>query len=176
MGARRRLISTVAVLFAAGTATFGLAACSSGKRKETPPDKPLDRLAVNEVVEGKERAFGLALPRDIQVKARFDKTVHVVSPLTPEDVTNFVRARVKNGRVIPGASVTTFADVIPHGDANRSLTIDVRSIHRADGTRSEMVVRDTTPLPAEPGLTNEERWQKAGLTPTGKVADPRHLQ
>lgn len=172
MGARRRLILTAAVLF-----TAGLSACSSCKRKqETPPDKPPDRLADNEVVEGKERAFGLPLPRLVRVKARFEKTVHVLSPLAPEDLTNFVRARVKDGTVIPGASVTTLADVIPLGDPKKMLTIDVRTVRLGDGTRSEMVVRDTTPQPAEPGLTDGQRWHKAGFTPTGKVADPTHLE
>lgn len=173
MGARRRLTFTAAVLFAAG-----LSACSSCKRKDdTPTEKPPpDRLAPNEVVEGKERAFGLPLPRVVHVKARFEKTVHVLSPLTPEEMTNFVRARVKDGKVISGASVTTLAEVIPLGDPQKVLTIDVRTVRLGDGTRSEMVVRDTTPLPAEPGLSNEQRWEKAGLTPSGKIADPKHLQ
>jgi hypothetical protein len=172
MGARRRLIFTATVLL-----TAGLSACSSCKRKEeAPPEKPVDRLAPNEVVEGKERAFGLPLPRMVLVKARFEKTVHVLSPLSPEEMTNFVRARVKDGTVIPGASVTTLANVVPLGDPRKMLTVDVRTVRLADGTRSEMVVRDTTPLPAEPGLNDEQRWQKAGLTPTGRVADPTHLE
>lgn len=173
MGARRRLIFTATVLL-----TAGLSACSSCKRHDDPPpqEKPPDRLAPNEVVEGKERAFGLPLPRASHVKARFPTTVHVLSPLTPEELTNFVRARVKDGKVIPGASVTTLFDVTPLGDPKKQLTIDVRTVRLADGTRSEMVVRDTTPPPVEPGLSDEERWKKAGLTPTGKVADPKHLQ
>ena len=27
------------------------------------------------------------------------------------------------------------------------------------------IVRDMTPLPTEPGLTDEQRWKKAGMTP-----------
>ena len=172
MGARRRLTLIAAVALAAA-----LPACSSCKQEKTPPpEKPVDRLAPNEVVEGKERAFGLPLPRDMRVKARFDTTVHALSPLSPEEVTNFVRARVKDGQVIPGASVTTLQHVVPLGDPKKQLTIDVRTVRLADGTRSEIVVRDTTPPPDEPSLTNEQRWEKAGLTPTGKVADPKHLQ
>lgn len=174
MGARRRLIFTVAVVF-----TAGLSACSSCKRNDDAPpenDRPPDRLAPNEVVEGKERAFGLPLPRVAHVKARFSTTVHVLSPLSPEELTNFVRARVKDGKVIPGTSVTTLADVRPLGDPKKQLTIDVRTVRLGDGTRSEMVVRDTTPPPIEPGLSDAERWKKAGLTPTGKIADPTRLE
>ena len=35
--------------------------------------------------------------------------------------------------------------------------------------RVEMVVRDRTPPPVEEGLTEEERWRQAGMTPDGKV-------
>jgi hypothetical protein len=173
MGARRRLIFTAAVFL-----TAGVSACSSCKRTDSPPppEKPVDRLGPNEVVEGKERAFGLPLPRDIHVKARFATAVHAQSPLTPEEVTNFVRARVKDGSVVSGTSVTTLMHVVPVADPKKQLTIDVRTVRLADGMRSEIVVRDTTPPPDEPGLTNEQRWEKAGLTPTGKIADPKHLQ
>ena len=149
------------------------------KRKETLPptdDKPKDQLAPNEIVEGKDRAFGLPLPRVARVAARFEKTVHVLSPLTPEDLTNFVRARVKDGKVTPGTNGTQLLDVIPRDDQQKRLTIDVRTVRTGDGTRSEMIVRDTTPLPVEPGLTDEQRFKKAGLTPDGKIADPKHLQ
>jgi hypothetical protein len=171
MGARRRLI-LIALLLAAGLS----ASCKRKDDTTVSESKPPDHLAPNEVVEGKERAFGLPLPRLVQVKARFEKTVHVLSPLTPEELTNFVRARVKDGKVIPGTSVTTLFEVVPLGDTTKQLTIDVRTVHSADGTRSEMVVRDTTPPPVEPGLTNEQRWEKAGLTTTGRIADPTHLQ
>jgi hypothetical protein len=173
MVARRRLIVAIAFLL-----SVGLSACSSRKHEEgpQPPDKPVDRLAPNEVVEGKERAFGLPLPRDIRVKARFPTTVHVESPLAPGDVTNFFSARVKNGKVVPGASLTTLTQVSPVAEPAKQLIIEVRGLRRGDGTRTEMVIRDVTAPPVETGLSNEQRWEKAGLTPTGKIMDPKHLQ
>lgn len=175
MGACRRLIIVGAVLCAA--ASLSMAGCLSKRRNDAAPaPPPPDRLAPDEVVEGKERAFGLPLPRMVHVKARFPKTVHVVSPLTPEQLTNFVRARVKDGSVMAGAGKTTLTNVTPLADANRMLTIAVRSLHLGDGTQSEMLVEDSTPPPLEPGLSNEERWEKAGLTPSGKIKDPKHLQ
>ena len=172
MGARRRLVP-LAVLLA-----VGVTACGSCKRKEDPPTevKPPDHLVPSEMVEGKERAFGLPLPRATHVAARFDKTVHVQTPLSPEDLVNYVRARVKDGKVIPGTSGTQLLDVTPLGDPTKHLTIDVRLYRGGDGHHSEMIVRDTTPVPVEPGLTDEQRWQKAGFTPSGQVADPTKLQ
>lgn len=172
MGTRRRLTALTVLL------GVGVAACSSCKPKEQPrtETKPPDHLVPNEVVEGKERAFGLPLPRYTRVAARFGKTVHVQTPLSPEELVNFVRARVKDGKVTPGTSGTQLFDVTPVGDPQKRLTIDVRLYRGGDGNHSEMIVRDTTPAPVEPGLTDEQRWQKAGLTPSGQIADPRKLQ
>jgi hypothetical protein len=128
------------------------------------------------VVEGKERAFGLPLPAQVQIKARFPKTVHVVSSLSPEEATNFVRARVTGGKVIPGTSVTTLAEVSPSAEPQRVLTVEVRKLHLTDGTRSELLVNDVTRAAPEPNLSNEERLRRAGLKPNGGLADPQHLQ
>lgn len=176
MGTRYRLSVTLAlVAFVAGSA-----GCSSCKHDEAPPPpeaKPPDHLVAGEVVEGKERAFGLPLPRLSRINAYFERTVDVYSPLSPEDLVNFVRARVKDGKVTPGSSSTLLVEVVPLGDPAKRLTIDVHAFHGNDpSARSEMIVRDTTPIPTEPGLTDEQRWKKAGLTPDGHIADPKHLQ
>jgi hypothetical protein len=176
MGTRRRLSASARVVFVA----FALA-CSSCKREEKPlppaETKPSDHLVAGEAVEGKDRAFGLPLPRLARVAARFEKTVDVYSPLSPEDLVNFVRTRVKDGRITPGSSSTLLVDVVPLGDPQKRLSIDVHLFHGADSSvRSEMIVRDTTPLPTEPGLTDEQRWKKQGLTSDGHIADPTHLQ
>ena len=75
----------------------------------------------------------------------------------------------------PGTSGTQLLDVTPL--TSPEAPHDRRSpLPRGDGYRSEMIVRDTTPAPVEPGLTEEQRWQKAGLTPSGQIADPKKLQ
>lgn len=184
MGTRRRLSALrprvrvrVRVVM---LAVSGVLACSSCKPQDKPPSeqtKPPDHLVTGEAVEGKDRAFGLPLPRLARVEARFERTIDVYSALSPEDLVNFVRARVKDGKVTPGSSSTLLVEVVPLGDPQKRLTIDVRPFHGGDGSmRSEMVVHDTTPIPAEPGLSDEQRWQKAGLTPSGQIADPRNLK
>ena len=172
MGARRRLVALTALL------TVGASACSSCKRQEATPSelKPPDHLAPAEVVEGKERAFGLPLPRGASVGSQFPTTVQVQTPLTPEELVNFVKARVKEGTVTPGTSGTQLFNVIPLAAPEKRLSIDVRPYRDGDGKRSEMMVHDTTPPPTEPGLTDEQRWKKAGLTPSGLVVDPTKLQ
>ncbi len=174
MGARRRL--TTAVLSCALAAS----ACSSCKRKQEDVPKteeaPPDRLAPGELVEGPEKAFGLPLPRASHVSARFQTSVDITSTATPEQLANFVRARVKDGKVTQGTSSTRLDDVIPRDDKNRRLSIDVRALRTGNGNRSEMVVRDTTPPPGDPSLNEEQRWKKAGLTPDGKLLDPKRVE
>lgn len=171
MVAGHRLIGAVAI----GIAST-LCACSSCKRPPDKTDLPPDHLAPNEVVESKEKAFGLPLPRLCDVKARFPATVHVTSPMPAEELTNFVRSRSKGGKATPGASSTLLEGVTPRDDQQKRLTIEIRSFKRADGTKSEMMVYDMTPPPVEPGLSDEERFRRAGLKPDGTLLDPKRLQ
>jgi hypothetical protein len=173
MVARLRL-----TLLAAALAT--LAAFAGACKREPPPPPappaPVDQLAPGEVVEGKDKAFALPLPRHTKVTGRFDTSVTVRSPLKPEDLANFVRARVKDGNVVAGGAATTFEDVVVPAEPQRRLTIEVRKTPLTGDARSEMTVRDTTPPPVEPGLTDEQRWQKAGLDPNGNVLDPKNTE
>lgn len=177
MGTRHRLSATVVLVL-----VVGCLACTSCKRDEKPPPTetkppPSDHLVPGEVVEGKERAFGLPLPRMSRVASAAEGTIDVYSSLSPEDLVNFVRVRVKEGKVIPGSSSTLLEAVVPLGDLKKRISIDVHAFRGNDATvRSEMIVRDLTPIPSEPGLTDEQRWKKAGLTPDGRIADPSHLQ
>lgn len=172
MGSRRRLIA----LALAFVSTAGCLSCKSKEDAPKSKEVPSDHLANGEVVEGKERAFGLPLPRAARVAARFATSVDVTSPLAPEQLVNFTRARVTGGDVSPGTTTTKLANVIPRDDTSKRLTIEIRVSRASDGSRSEMVVFDTTPAPVEPGLTEEQRWKKAGFTPQGKIADPKHAE
>lgn len=136
----------------------------------------MDQLAPNEVVEGQDKAFALPLPRYARVTGRFQTSITVRSHLTPEDLANFVRARVKEGKVVAGGAATTFENVVVPNEPGRRLTIDVRRATITGDARSEMTVRDTTPPPVEPGLTDEQRWKKAGFGPDGKLLDPKNSE
>lgn len=178
MGVRHRLIQ-----LALGTLATSLA-CSACKRDERPKTeaKPPDHLAPSEVVESKERAFGLPLPRQSRVEARFAQSVHVVSSLTSDELASFVRARVTatpNAPVPaggPATGPTVLERVVPREDSTKQISVEVRAIRTGDGMRSEMIVRDTTPPPADPSLSNEERWRRAGLKPDGTLLDPKKLE
>ncbi len=172
MVARHRVILVVAaVVFSA--------ACRKpppDNRNQTP-SPPKDHLAPGEIPEGTEKAFALPLPRASEVYMRFPESVHVRSSLGPEPISNFVRARVKSGRVLVGATMTTFEDVIVPAEPKRHITVEIRRGGPQSDTRSEMVVKDVTPPPPpDPNESEADRRRKAGLTPEGKLLDPNHMQ
>ena len=169
MVARLRLIVVVLVLAAGG--------CKRKPPPEPPPPPaPVDHLAPNEIVEGTDKAFGLPLPRFSTVTGRFDTSVVVRSPLSPQDLVRFVQGRVREGNVTDAGAATRFENVMVPAEPKRRLTIDIRPAAYSGTVRSEMMVRDTTPPAVEPGLTDEQRWKKQGLGPDGKLLDPTHTQ
>lgn len=125
---------------------------------------PIDTLAPGEIAEGKEIAFGLRLPRDMRVTSRQSRAVFALGRLHIEEVSNFVRDRVDAKQVDTGPTRTRFVEAVPLRD--KTTTIDIEVIVTRQGT--EIVVRDRTRVPAEPGLSDEERWRRAGLQPNGK--------
>lgn len=138
-----------------------------------PP--PVDRLAPGELPQGSESAFGLLLPRGLSVIGVFPGVVHAAGPLTIEDVSNYVRARVDLRRVELGAAGTIFPSVhIAGGDPQKLLRIEVNAV----GNDTHLIIRDVTPKPAAPveHLTNEEAWRRAGFKPDGTPLDPEKLQ
>lgn len=159
-------------------AVLSAAAC---KKPETvagdaaPP--PADHLAKDEVPEGPDKAFALRLPMASTVAMRFRESVHVNSSLSPEQLSNFVRARVREGTVATGTTMTSFENVIVPTEPQRHITVQIRPARLHSGSRSEMLVKDVTPPPPpDPNASEAELRRKAGLTPDGKLLDPKHMQ
>lgn len=168
------------VILVAAALSVGGVACrkppTEDHRSDAPPP-PADHLAPGEIPEGTDRAFSLVLPRASHVFMRFPEAVHVRSPLSTEQLSHFVRARVRSGRALVGATVTTFEDVVVPTEPTRHLTVEIRPGSAHGDARSEMVVKDVTPPPAPaPNESEAELRRKAGLTPDGKLLDPKRMQ
>jgi hypothetical protein len=137
------------------------AASTVAKRKPKTPD----RLAPGELEQGDAEAFGFRAPQKMRQSAHFGDAAHFVGRVPPEAVANYVRERVAVAHVEIGASRTVFPRArIKGGDAARVFRFEVVPIR--GGTR--LVVRDVTPKPAVQGLTDEERWRRAGFGPDRK--------
>lgn len=135
---------------------------------------PRDHLVPGELVEGPDRAFGLALPRGSTIESSFPQQIIARSGAKPSDVANFVRKRVSMGKVTVGAAGTIFERVQVPANPGRELVVRVEDA--PSGTGSQIMVRDVTPPQIDPSLTDEQRWRQVGMSPGGgRVADPTHL-
>jgi hypothetical protein len=135
--------------------------------------KPIDRLAPDELAAGNAEVWGFVVPREMQVEHRYKEVTHLVGPVKPDSLANYVRERVVVSHVEIGAARTIFPDArIKAGAADRVYELDV--IPEPGGTR--LVIRDTTPPKIQPGLTDAERWRQAGLTPEGRPLDPKAFE
>jgi len=135
--------------------------------------KPVDRLAPDELAAGNAEVWGFVVPREMKVEHRYKEVTHLVGPVKPDALANYVRERVVVSHVEIGAARTIFPDArIKAGAADRVYELDV--IPEPGTTR--LVIRDTTPPPVQPGLTDAERWRRAGLTPEGRPLDPKAFE
>jgi len=131
-----------------------------------------DQLRPGELAEGTEQMFGLLAPRGLRVVRRFADSVSAVGEPSAERVANYVRDRVDPERVDFGPTRTVFSNATVRGDTSgKVLRIEVIQ----HPSRTELVVRDVTPVPIEPDLTEAERWRKAGLSPSGEQLDLQTL-
>ena len=136
--------------------------------------KPVDRLAPGELAPGKSSAFGLLLPRKMKLDAKSARTAHASGRVSPEDLANYVRKRVKVSHVELGAARTIFPRArITGGLPNKEYRIEVVPT-RAGFTR--LVITDLTRPPATQGISEKERWRRAGLTPDGKPINMKDLE
>ncbi len=133
---------------------------------------PLDRLAPGELAPGNQKAFGLVLPRKMRLDRQFPGVAHVVGDVVPEDLANYVRQRVIVSHIEVGAGRTVFPRAQMKGDASgKFYQIDVAAEHG----KTRLVIRDLSAPPMPEGLSEAERWRRAGFTADGKPLDPGKL-
>ena len=157
--------------------------CRRGPSKEGAPAPPpattslpapprVDEAAPGELAEGTEQAFGLVLPRRMEVGPRYEDAVFARGRLLPEDVLIYVKQRVTGGAIEVGPQRSVLRDTVPRGSPAQRVQVEVLY----DGLETRLVVRDRRRPPAAPALSEEERWKAAGLRPDGKPLDPNTLQ
>jgi hypothetical protein len=157
-----------------------LGALGCGRRESAAPVpapspsssvRAADRLLPGELAEGPDRPMGLAIPRDMHLLRVFDDSAIARGRVAAEAVANYVRKRVDAQAVEIGTGRTVFPKAHVKGQPERKLVrIDVTA--GADST--ELLLHDITPPEVPVGLSEEERWRKAGVVP-GKPFDPSAL-
>ena len=184
---RARRLKRLAVLLALAAAV-ATSACKNDEEvtvvgaasaQPTASAVPVDHLATGELLEGSAKAFGLVLPRGVRIDAAFSDVVYASGPVDDEATVKYVRARVREGKLVrpdfAGDGRTTFDHVKIPAMPDREFVVRVGpAVGAVAATKLE--IRDVTETKA-PSLPDDgARWRNAGLTPTGAVADPTHLQ
>lgn len=134
---------------------------------------PADHLGPDELVEGTEKAFGVPLPRGVAVEHRYVDTVQATGQMSVHALVKYFHARLRGGSLREGPEAATFEHVIQPDGTDAELTVHV------EAGRLGTVRLDVTSFKHEhpPPIPDETaRWRSVGLTPNGKVLDPRHFE
>lgn len=165
MGAHLRIAATVAVL------VLGVACRRDEEKplvKNAPPPVATDRLLPGEELPGRPRVFGIEVPEGMRVSARFAKLVQLQGQVQHEAVANYFKTKVVTDRVELSKDRAIFpAATIPGDEEKRVFRIEIVSDHGTTSVR----MRDVTPPPVEQGLSEKERWERAGFNADGSQKD-----
>jgi hypothetical protein len=171
---RLALAATLALAAGCGKSS-GDAAATSGSAAVPPSvsagGTPADHLGPDELFEGNEQAFGILLPRGLEVERRLPGTVVASGPMKVHALVKYFQPRLQGGALREGETVATFEHLKAPGPEDAELAIHIRvAIPR---TRVQI---DRIPHPPTAVLPDDSsRWRQVGLTPDGKLLDPKHL-
>lgn len=168
-------------LFAAAVALASFACKKEEPIEYAPPPAPAaaadaapqDHLGEGELLEGKEKAFGLTLPQRVKIDSAFTDLVYASGDARADAVANYIRARVRYGTVRIGAANTLFEKVQLPERPGHEVSIRVAPGDNGRGCLIEMrEIIAPKPLPG----SEADKWRAIGMTPEGKLIDPQHLQ
>jgi hypothetical protein len=160
----------------AALVVLSAAACKKPQEQQSAPSVtqdagPVDHLAPREIAEGRFKAYSLTLPLDSNIRYHLTDVFEIESRLTPEQLSNYVRAHVRTEKITAGAQRTTFDEAIVPSEPKRVLRIEITPARADPVMASLMLIHDITPLPAPAKISDEDAWKKAGRLPNGKL-DP----
>jgi hypothetical protein len=168
-------------LAAKGAAAAILVLLESGCRKAPPPppseEAPPaaapapDRIGPGQLIEGNQELLGLRLPEKAELDAVFKKSGEAHGPFPLEDLAAYVQARTNARHAEMAGGRIVFPRVTVTGQ-KRLLRIELE-LREAS---TFIHIRDITPPPTEPGLSEAERWRRAGFHPDGRPLDPESLR
>ncbi len=166
MGANLRVIAT----------TFGgllLVSLASSCRDEQKVEQqvaapPPDHLAPGEHLPDTELTFGIEVPRGMRVTARFPDVAQLDGSLGISQLVSYYKQHVAVAAVEMGASQAVFPRAYIRGDEKKHIYRIVISKH---GKRSKVRISDITGAPVVEGLSEEQRWERAGLQQDGTQKD-----
>ncbi len=140
----------------------------SGKPQPNSPD----RLPPGALLEGPESAFGFAIPKGMELAHPTRSTYRAEGRVNFDDLTNYVKDRIVVRHAEMFGTRLVFPNAKIKGEENKIFNLTLREHHG----RAILEIRDETPLPPTHGLTEKERWEKAGFKVTNGSIDPKELE
>lgn len=113
------------------------------------------------------------VPRGMAIRFRTPFALEAEGKIAAEQVANYIRKRMKSDGIEVGAARTIFNRAQKRDDSQAPFcTVEVAPA----GPRTRLTFRDLTPEKSDPSLTPEELMRRHGLDPTGRLADPTHME
>jgi hypothetical protein len=148
---------------------------SSGVTTIAPSSTPpLDHLAPGELQASAEFAFGFPIPTTMRIERAFPNAVHLVGEVEVQGLIRYVQAHAQTKTLELKGNAMVFESVrFKAAGPTRLYRIEITG----RGPTTRMLIKDDTltDSPPEPGLTDEERWRRAGMKPNGEPLDVSRL-
>jgi hypothetical protein len=133
----------------------------------TPPAETSaapDRLAANERLPGTEDTFGIPVPRGMKLNYHYLDVAQAQGPAKLANLAKYYKEHVSVSSIEMSERRAVFPRAYIKGDKRKRVyRIEIIS----DRGESTVKISDITPAKAPEGLTEEQRWERAGLNPDG---------
>jgi hypothetical protein len=131
-----------------------------------------DRLNADERLPEAETAFGLPIPAGMRLTRHFDDSAYFSGPMDVQSALEHVRGHVQARDLELMGQSAVFSRAYINGDAmQRLFRIEVTPL----GSGSQVYIKNITPRAATRGLSETEKWSRAGRKPDGTPLDPNQM-
>jgi len=152
-----------------------LEAAVSNSALGTTTAPPLDHLAPGELKASSTMAFGFPIPSSMSIERAFPNAIHLTGVADVQGLVSYVR-RHSDARSVElrGNNIVLDFVRIPAAGNDRTFRFEIS----AQSRNARLLIKETTlaAAPPEPGITDAERWRRAGMKPNGEPLDVAQLQ
>lgn len=142
------------------------------KNRGKPQARSADRLPPGELLEGPDEFFGFSVPKGMRGNIKAPGLVEITGRAEFDKLATYTKDRiaVRHAEMLEDQLVFRNARILGTKDRVFELTVT----RQRQGSRLE--IQEVTKKPAPQGLSEEERWKRAGLKPNGGLIDPNAME
>lgn len=142
------------------------------KNRGRPQARSPDRLPPGELLEGPDEFFGFSVPRGMRGQLKAPGLVEITGRADFDKLATYTKDRiaVRHAEMLEDRLIFRNARILGTKDRLFDLTVSRQRL----GSRLEIL--EITKKPGTKGLSEEERWKRAGLKPGGGLIDPNSME